>query len=101
MKFTEFATMSDVEIEMNKTQHIENTPFTAVDVKGGFILTVGNQCVTNKIYENVEELKKYAKKPNWDTMGTVMCMIAEQAMKKVLTESIEFKNEIIEEKNNA
>ncbi len=100
MKHTQIASMSDVTIKNTETKKIESTPFTMVDVEGGYILTIGQNCVGEYIFENEDDVKEYITENMWNLIGAMIMVATKHAVKEEIGEVIKFMNKMENNSNN-
>jgi len=48
--------------------NVDNTPFTIVKLEKKYVITIGNEVVTNKTFQTVEAAKKYIDKKEYNFM---------------------------------
>lgn len=64
-------------------KRISDTPFTAIQKEKDdeWIITIGNQIATDKVFKSYEECKKYVNKKPWDLIGTLAAVFAKENSK--------------------
>lgn len=67
--------------ELVKYEHIENTPFTLVNIEGRKMLAIGNARVS-ELGEEEEELRKKVDTKDWGLIGAFVLKIVELELEK-------------------
>lgn len=66
---------------------VENTPFTILKLNENYVITIGNEVVTNKTFESVDAAKKYINKKEYNFMMVAFAICYDIIKKKIEEEN--------------
>ena len=68
-------------------KEIENTPFRVVEVKDGFVLTLGNTMAVTECFESVEKAEARALATDWEIVSCMAYEIAKEMINNEKTKT--------------
>ena len=64
-------------VETTQVHTMENCPIAILEKNETFQIIIGNNIVSDKVFRNLEDAKKYVSKKPWEILTALMCFIVE------------------------